>query len=137
MFTVGAVCAAEGFVTSKLNVYAVFADTVCPVCTVSVNVPELHAPLDCVVPSENNDSPLLPPVTLSSVIGLDAEAPVSPEIVISELAVAVKSVSVAIVIVIVFDLPAAGVLCPIALVVKDCPSTKMQLLIIPISKKDM
>ena len=91
--------------------------------TVSVKVPELHAPRDCVVPSENNVSPLFPPVTVPRVTEVDAVAPFSPEIVMTELAAAVKLVSVAIVTVIVFVAPEAGVLCPMAFVVKDCPFT--------------
>ena len=126
MFTVGAVCPDVGFVTTKLNAYEVPAVTVCPVCTVSVKVPELHAPRDCVVLSENFVSPLFPPATVPRVTGFVAEAPARPDIVMTELAAAVKSVSVAIVTVIVFDFPAAGVLCPTALVVKDCPSAVKQ-----------
>ena len=94
------------------------AVTVCPVWTVSVKVPELHAPFDCVVPSENNVSPLFPPETLPSVTGLVATALLSPEIVTTELSACCKSMSLASVTVIVFDFPAAGVLCPTALVVK-------------------
>ena len=116
MATGGAVCPEVGLVTTKLNVYVVPAVIVSPVCTVSVKLPELHAPLDCVVPSENIVSPSSPAST--SVTGLDAAAPVSPEIVTTELSAAFKSMSLTSVTVIVFDLPAAGVLCPIARVVK-------------------
>ena len=116
MFTVGAVCADAGFVTTKLKVYVTPADTVKLVCTVSVKVPELHAPRDCVVPSENIVSPSSPAST--SVTGLVATALFSPEIVTTELSACFRSRSLTSVTVIVFDSPAAGVLCPIALVVK-------------------
>ena len=78
MLTAGAVCAESGLVTTKLNVYVTPAATVCPVCTVSVRVPELNAPLDCVEPSENSNSPSSPAST--SVTGLVASALSSPAV---------------------------------------------------------
>ena len=127
MFTVGAVCAEAGLVATKLNVYEVPAVTVSPVWTASVKVPELNAPLDCVPPTENKVSPLFPPVTLPRVTVADATAPVSPEMVISELSDAFKSMSLATVTVMVLGLPAAGVLCPIALVVNVGTTTSRAL----------
>ena len=95
-----------------------------PVCTVSVMVPAFQAPFDCVPPTENSVSPSSP---LSiSVTGLVACAPVSPEIVISELCVALKSVSDTSVMVISFEAPGIGLLWPMAFVVKDCASTDRQ-----------
>ena len=122
MFTVGDTWADAGFVTTNPNVYVVPAATVNPLCTVSVNVPELHAPLDCVVPSENSVSPSSP--ASNSVTGLVATALLSPEIVTTELSAAFKSMSVTSVTVMVLDNPSAGVLCPIAFVVKVGSTTR-------------
>ena len=92
-----------------------------PACTLSDKVPSCQAPFDCVVPSEKTVSPSSP---LSvSVAGLVACAPASPEIVMRELCVALRSVSDTSVTVISLDPPGIGLLWPMALVVKDCAST--------------
>ena len=125
MLTAGADCAAEGFVTSKLKVYVVPAIKVCPLCTVSLKVPELNAPLDCVDPSENTVSPSSP--SSCNVTEADATALLSPEIVTTELLAAARLVSTEMVTVMRFALPAAGVLCPMALVEKLCEDAVMKL----------
>jgi len=125
MFTVGDVVVAAGFVILNPNVYVVPAARLPPLFTVKVSVPELHAPLPCVTPSENDISPSSP--ASRSVTGFVATAPVSPEIVTEELATAVNSVSVTTVTVILLDAPAIGLLWPIALLVKDCASATSKL----------
>jgi hypothetical protein len=115
-----ATCAEDGFLTSKANVYVVPDTRVSPVSTVSVNVPELQAPLPCVVPFENIVSPSFP--LSMRVMGLTATAFVSPVIVTtaaSELpGFCVKFASETIVTVIVFSCPARGLLWPMFFVVK-------------------
>ena len=126
IFTAGDVVAAEGFVIWNPNVYVVPVASVPPLFTVSVNVPELHAPFPCVVPSENVFSPSSP--ASKSVTGLVATPPVNPDIVTIEFAAAVRSVSDTSVTVIVFDAPATGLLWPMAFVVNDCASTDRELI---------
>ena len=84
---------------------------VLPVCTVSLSVPELNAPLPCVAPSENRSAPLFPTL-VSARLGVSG-AFVSPDIVTTELSVAAKYQFVWIVTVMVFDSPASGLLWPI------------------------
>ena len=124
MFTVGDVVAAAGIVTLNLNVYVVRAARLPPAFTVRVRNPGLHAPLPCVTPFENDISPSSP--ASRSVTVFVATAPVSPEIVTEEFAVAVNPVSVTTVTVIVFVAPVTGLLWPIALLVKDCANTDRQ-----------
>ena len=79
-------------------------------------MPELHAPVPCVVPFEKMSSPSSP--LSMRVMGVEATAFESPVIVTTELSVADKFASVTIVTVIVFDCPARGLLWLIFFVVK-------------------
>jgi hypothetical protein len=117
MFIVGDAVALAGFVIWNLNVYGVDATTLSPLCTVSVKVPELHAPVPWVVPSEKIVSPPFP--ASISVTGLDATPPMSPDTVTVEPSAAASAVSDTRVTVIVLLAPATGLLWPMALVVKD------------------
>jgi hypothetical protein len=125
--------AVPGFVIWNRNVYVVDATKVPPPFTVSVKVPELHAPFPWVVPSEKIVSPSSPAST--NVMGLVATAPLSPDTVTTEPPVASKAVSDTRVTVIVLLDPAAGLLWPMDLVVKDCAPTATILLANP-SKKN-
>jgi hypothetical protein len=73
------------------------------------------------VPSEKIVSPSSPAST--SVTGLDATTPVSPDTVTAEPSAAASAVSETRVTVIVLLAPATGLLWPMALVVKDCAPT--------------
>ena len=86
MVTVASFCALDGLVIVNENAYCVPATTVCPVCTVSVSVPELNAPFPCVVPSENRSAPLLSTLVRPRLAASGAF--VSPDIVTTELSVA-------------------------------------------------
>jgi hypothetical protein len=86
-----------------------------------------------VVPSEKIVSPLSP--ASSNETGLVATAPLSPDTVTTEPPVASNAVSDTRVTVIVLLAPAAGLLWPMDLVVKDCAPTATILLANP-SKKN-
>ena len=79
-------CALDGLVIVNENAYCVPAATVCPVCTVSVSVPELNAPFPWFEPSENRSAPLLSTLVRPRLAASGAF--VSPDIVTTELSVA-------------------------------------------------
>jgi hypothetical protein len=113
MFIVGDVVALAGLVIWNLNVYVLDTSKLAPLFTVSVKFPESHSPF----PSEKIVSPSSP--ASSNVMGFDATAPASPDTVTAEPSEAANAESDTRVTVIVLLAPAAGLLWPIALVVKD------------------
>jgi len=107
-FIIGEGCAKRGFVILKENVYVVPDTSVNPARTFKVNMPELHAPVPCVVPSENMVSPSLP--AYASAMGLVAVAFDIPEMVTTELSEDVKFALLTRVTVNVLDDPGRGLL---------------------------
>jgi len=111
--TAGALCAAEGLVTSNENTYSVSLAIVSPDARARVRVPELK---DAVLPK--SVSPPLPPDTDDRGTVPDATAPVSPVMEKAVLCAARALMLMTSVTVSVLVPPARGMLCPISAVVK-------------------